>query len=364
MTPPIEIVPFSLGNLPRELQGQLMQDSNSVFLVPSFLRALELEGPGTAKAWTLTAFCGHEPVAYWALIEKKFLAWKALVAPAEPTILKPEYRAETWEALLAFVRRRRPFFFRMATYATLRPTDEDVAILTQHVERLSSSLWHLAPFGTFMMDLTAPRETIWKGVRSRYRRYIKAQEEEDIVFEVSDNPDDAVEFHRLSISTFGRSGIVCAPQTYYRKLLEELLPLGACRLFWARDREGQTLGGAILTLWRGYSTYLHVATRTGLDQGFGKWFLWKIIEQIQGGGAHTLDLGGVSLNPDDHKQDGIRNFKQGFGGHLRTYHGLEAIFAPRTYHFMSKARHLLATSPRILGRDSAGQHARRSQQAE
>lgn len=168
----------------------------------------------------------------------------------------------------------------------------------------------LEPFGTYMLDLTQPREALWGRVHATHRRWIRRAPREGVTVRWGWE-DDA--FLALATVTYARGGKV---NPISRELLRSLRRhLGENLLLAGAYHEEQLVAAVIIPWDSGCGYYLHGASRGG-DGPVGAAHLlhWEVAERLRELGVARYDLGGARRFTEDARLMGIFQFKERFGG--------------------------------------------------
>ena len=186
------------------------------------------------------------------------------------------------------------------------------------------------PFATYLLDLTASEETLWKGLHGKHRNMVRRAQREGLT--VRQDLDLDV-FQSLLNDTYSRGG---ASNRFSRDYLDQLVGHLGPALISIAAYHGKTLQAAALIPFdrqRGY--YLHGAARVGKGSlpGAANLLHWEIIRNLRERNIAAYDLGGVRPETDDPRLKGIFQFKQRFGGTLETCCFWEKITSPFSHLF-------------------------------
>ncbi|MBI1737086.1 MAG: hypothetical protein HYR51_18095 [Candidatus Rokubacteria bacterium] len=161
--------------------------------------------------------------------------------------------------------------------------------------------------GTFVVDLTQPAETLWRGISDRRRARTVTRAGVTVSFTRRPPPGVLEEFFRLHATMAGERGIrPLARPAVARMFADERVLLADCR-----DADGRALVMNIIYLGTDEAFFLYGARATEIPPGAGRLAHWETMLELQRGGYLRYDLGQVaSCDPSD----GIYRFKRSFGG--------------------------------------------------
>jgi lipid II:glycine glycyltransferase (peptidoglycan interpeptide bridge formation enzyme) len=169
-----------------------------------------------------------------------------------------------------------------------------------------------------VLDLTPSKEDLWKEVASRTKTYVNTAPKRNLSFEISDNPESLGEFLKIQAMTAKRQGISMYPESYYRALVNTLMPTGHCKIYFAKTPE-DVIAGALCVDWGDTRYYLFAATNDELNRKAhgAQALMWWLIEDAKQQGLRAFDYGGVvPLDWDHHPWIGHTRFKKNYGGEI------------------------------------------------
>jgi lipid II:glycine glycyltransferase (peptidoglycan interpeptide bridge formation enzyme) len=261
-----------------------------------------------------------EPVAGAQLLLRAIpvVGWHLAYVPRGPVghLDDPAIRDGLGRALRALGRDER--------IATVR-ADPEVESSTPFGEALLADPWRPAPKvqppTTRVIDLTAGEEALRADLKRKHRQYVNKAERGGVTVERLDgsaSPDligpALADFNRIYRSTADRAGFVAREPFYYERVWSLFAPTGRVRLSFA------VLGGErVATIYhftcgdRAVEAYGGM-TDAGADARANYLLKWDAIAQFAREGFAVYDLWGLATG-------GIRQFKEGFGGHEVTYIG-------------------------------------------
>jgi hypothetical protein len=169
-----------------------------------------------------------------------------------------------------------------------------------------------APYGTFIKDLNQPEEALLSEVRKTYRHNIRKAREAGV--EIKSGPEYLANSYHLIESTLKRSG------SSFRTLEEfktKILSLGEYVKIFVAEHNG-VIQGCMVSPFSEHTAYnWYAGSRVEPVLGSMHLLHWEAIRQFRALGVKRFDFQGVRINPEKgSKQEGIKNYKQGFGGRL------------------------------------------------
>jgi hypothetical protein len=194
--------------------------------------------------------------------------------------------------------------------------------------------YFLLPFEKLMIDLragpAAVRRQMNKGHRADISRWDKSLQVE---FVGKDNPEACAEL-------FNRSFVVTHPNAV--QCYNGLIRHGLGEVCLVR-REGVVLGGALLSIYRGYVEYLDAFRIVEDEVPVHTVAVWRAIERFAAKGFEQLDLGVVipasSLHvTSDAKKLSIAKFKRNLGGRIQAFPVFERFFDLKFAEWMLRQR--------------------------
>jgi len=179
------------------------------------------------------------------------------------------------------------------------------------------------PQHSLIVDLTKSEEELRAALSSSHRNTINGTERRELTLRASTDLTDLDAFLALTHATAKDRGITPHPDSYYRTMLEVLLPLGAAKLFLA-EHEGRPVSVSIALDYEGTRGYAH----TGNDPESRKLratapLVWAMMLDAKEQGMTRFDLWGIAPEgaPKGHPWAGFTEFKHAFGGTEIAYSG-------------------------------------------
>lgn len=169
-----------------------------------------------------------------------------------------------------------------------------------------------APYGTYIIDLTLPEETIWNNMSSTYRKNIRSAMKKGV--QINKGIEHLKIAYSLIYDTFKRSALPFMGFDEFNRLI---ISLGNNVKILIADYQGAAQSCTIIP----FSDYCAYAVYGGSIpkpvNGSMKLVQWEAMKECREQGVARYDFVGTRINPDRaSKQEGIMLFKQMFGANL------------------------------------------------
>lgn len=179
-----------------------------------------------------------------------------------------------------------------------------------------------ARWGTYLSDLTRDESTLWKSIDHGARKSVnKARAMGARVVRVTSFSEYATRFDGPYRAVEIAQGRTPNPISVAEVMWDEDQD-GYYRYYIATSAEGETLGTLGMYVFNGVATETSssLAASAYLQKIPAQDLLhWEMMLEAKRAGCHTFDLAGVSPSPADSKAEGIRRFKQKWGGVYSEY---------------------------------------------
>jgi hypothetical protein len=171
----------------------------------------------------------------------------------------------------------------------------------------------VAPYGSYIIDLTKPEDEIWRNIDRIMRQNIKTAIKNSVT--IRDGSDDLEAAHKLVVETFRRSKL---PFMGCQEFIKFVRGLGNHSKILIADHAGVPQSYAVF----GFSDYCAYAIYAGnIDnqlQGANKLLYWEAIRFFKNLGVKRYDFVGARINPEKgSKQESINALKKRFGANLK-----------------------------------------------
>ena len=199
---------------------------------------------------------------------------------------------------------------------------EPVGPAPLHPERLGARRAPMRnPTYTWVLRLDVDESTLRSGLTKGHRGSINAAPRRGIV--VSQRTDDAAveDFLRLLRLTQQRTSMSLLPDSYYRAILDELMPTNDAVLYVATAQE-RAVAAAVGLDFGSTRYYVYAGTdpaARGLSPSAP--LVWQMILDARASGKRWFDFWGVSPPGATDHWSGFSQFKRSFGGELAEHGG-------------------------------------------
>jgi hypothetical protein len=169
-----------------------------------------------------------------------------------------------------------------------------------------------APYGTFVKDLTKPEPALLGEIRKTFRQNIRKAQAAGV--EIKCGPQYLDAAYELVSTTMQRSGSKFKDYAGFKRRVEAL---GEYVKIFVAEHDG-VIQGCMVAPFSQHTAYnCYAGSRPTPVLGSMHLLHWEAIRQFRALGVQRFDFQGVRINPDKgSKQEGISNYKQGFGGEL------------------------------------------------
>jgi hypothetical protein len=169
-----------------------------------------------------------------------------------------------------------------------------------------------APYGTFIKDLKQPEETLTSEIRKTYRQNIRKALAEGVQIRMGMEYLDVS--YSLIADTLKRSKVTFKTLAEFKRMV---LGLGEHVKIFVAEHNG-AIQGCMVSPFSTYSAYnCYSGSRSEPVLGAMHLLHWEAIRRFREWGVNSFDFQGVRIDPEKgSKQEGIANYKKGFGGAL------------------------------------------------
>lgn len=169
-----------------------------------------------------------------------------------------------------------------------------------------------APYGTFIIDLSQPEETLWSNVHSKHRNVIRNAKKKGV--QVVMGMEHLDRAFMLVRDTFKRSALPFMSHDVFKRML---LNLGENVEIFVAEYQGTAEGCAVIPFSSHSAYYVYGGSAREMVTGAMNFLQWEAIRLFRERGVRRYDFVGVRINPEKgSKQAGLQMFKQRFGGQL------------------------------------------------
>jgi lipid II:glycine glycyltransferase (peptidoglycan interpeptide bridge formation enzyme) len=167
----------------------------------------------------------------------------------------------------------------------------------------------VAPYGTLIIDLDQPEETLWGNVHSKHRNVIRNAAKKGV--QIHSGTEHSQTAYKLIMDTFKRSKLPFMDKDAFMKMIVGLGP--SVKVFIA-DYQGEVQGSAVLPFSNYSAYYVYGGSVPEPLTGAMNLLQWEAIRHFRNLGVKHYDFCGVRIDPDKgSKQAGLKMFKERFG---------------------------------------------------
>jgi serine/alanine adding enzyme len=200
------------------------------------------------------------------------------------------------------------------SHVTIDPTVSDPAIAAL----LRSAGWRKTATvqvdRTWAVDLDVPEDTLWSGLRGKWRQYVQKAKRGGLVV-VDAGADGTDDLFRIVVETANRAGFVYRSAATYRLVYESFAAGGRARLLLCRLPGGEAVAALMLIACGGKVVEPYGGmTAAGAESRANYLLKWEAMRSSAERGHKVYDMWGMATS-------GIAQFKQGFGGRQIEYIG-------------------------------------------
>jgi hypothetical protein len=184
-----------------------------------------------------------------------------------------------------------------------------------------------APYGTFRIDLTLPEETLWANIHQKHRNVIRNAMKSGVQVRSGMEYLDAA--YGMVRETLKRSGLGFQSRDSFMRLVSDLRE--NVKVFVA-EHQGVIQGCAVIPFSGHGAYYVYGGSAPETATGAMNLLHWEAIRQLRERGVRSYDFVGARINPEPgSKQEGLKRFKERFGGQFVQGYMWKYSFQPIKY---------------------------------
>jgi hypothetical protein len=169
-----------------------------------------------------------------------------------------------------------------------------------------------APYGSYILDLGRPEQTLWDGLHQKHRNVIRNAMKQGV--QIRTGMEHLQTVHQIIETTLKRSKLHFMSRAALEKFVRGL---GENVKLIVAEHQGVAQGCAVVPYSLHSAYYLYAGSITRPVSGAMNLLNWEAIRLFQSLGVKRYDFVGVRINPEKgSKQAGLRLFKERFGGSL------------------------------------------------
>ncbi len=196
------------------------------------------------------------------------------------------------------------------------------------------------PFGSHIIDLTLPEETLLANMHSKHRNVVRKAAKDGV--EVKNGGAELLgDYCMIDEQTWARSNRKGEGESEYERFVKALPDNTRVYVSYF---EGQPQTGAIIMYNKQMAYYLYGASINHTHNGSGNLLQWEVIKDMQKEGVLKYSFVGCRINVDENsKYYGIQMFKSRFGGELFEGRIFKVIYNQFMYHLFRFAATIKST---------------------
>lgn len=196
------------------------------------------------------------------------------------------------------------------------------------------------PFGSHIIDLTLPEETLLANMHSKHRNVVRKAIKDGVEVKIG-GAELLRDYCVIDEQTWSRSNRKGEGESEYERFVKALP--NNTRVY-VSYFEGHPQTGAIIMYNKQMAYYLYGASINHTHNGSGNLLQWDVIKDMQKEGVLKYSFVGCRINVDENsKYYGIQMFKSRFGGELFEGKIFKVIYNPFMYHLFRFAATIKST---------------------
>jgi hypothetical protein len=170
-----------------------------------------------------------------------------------------------------------------------------------------------APYGSHILDLSQPEESLWGAVHPKHKNVIRSAAKKGV--EVRSGPDLADKAYELIRATFKRSAMPFMGRDSFLKYVHAL---GSNVMVLTAQAGGEVQACAVVPFSEFGAYYAYGGTAANPTTGASNLLQWHAIQHFKSIGVKRYDFCGARIDPaPGSKAAGLIMFKERFGASLR-----------------------------------------------
>lgn len=199
-----------------------------------------------------------------------------------------------------------------------------------------------APYGSYILNLGQPEETLWNNLHQKHRNVIRNAIKKGV--KIQSGPEYLESAYQLVRDSFRRSAkgfmgkMRIGLRMDYDTFKHQVLGLGEYVKVFVAEYEGVMQGCAVIPFSAHSAYYMHGGSISNPLTGATNLLQWETIRLFRELGVRHYDFVGARINPEKgSKVEGIMKFKERFGGQLVQGYMWKFPFSPKKYFLYSLA---------------------------
>jgi lipid II:glycine glycyltransferase (peptidoglycan interpeptide bridge formation enzyme) len=196
-----------------------------------------------------------------------------------------------------------------AGWIRIDPKDEKfLGVIKNNIKyKIRKASHDMQPKEIFVVDISKSEKDLLAEMKPKTRYNIRLAEKKGVKIFCDKSEKNIAEFLRLTQVMAKRNGIVAHPESYYKKMFENIS--GDVLKLYVAEYEGKIIAANLVIFYGETCVYLHGASDDACRSVMAPYLLqWQQIRDAKKSGCIKYDFGGVSFG----KWQGITKFKLGF----------------------------------------------------
>jgi hypothetical protein len=225
------------------------------------------------------------------------------------------------------VRDEKSFLNSVVEYFRCNGADMIIPASTNTIFRTYPDGADAAPYGSYIVDLSQPEETLWSNLHSKHRNVVRNAMNKGV--EIRNGMEYLNTAYELVRGTLKRSRLRFMGYEGFKRFV---ISLDENVKIFVADYQGIMHGCAVIPFSGHSAYYLYGGSIPNPLTGAMNLLQWGAIRHFRGLGVRRYDFVGVRINPEKgSKQEGLMMFKERFGGQLVQGYIWKYSFNPAKY---------------------------------
>lgn len=192
------------------------------------------------------------------------------------------------------------------------------------------------PYGTYLIDLTATEEALFGGLNSSHRRKVRVAAKEGV--KIQEGLQYSRPAYELVRDTFKRSNLGFMSYEAFDRMLKSL---GEYIRILVAEKDGVIQACVVVPFSEARAYYVYGGSIPSPASGATVFLHWETIRHFRALGVKSYDFVGVRINPKKgSKQEGLKEYKERFGGQLLQGYLWKYAFKPLKFSMYNLAARL------------------------
>lgn len=169
---------------------------------------------------------------------------------------------------------------------------------------------------TWVIDLRAGKDALWKKMQGRARTAVRKAEKSGVSIRPADRRGDLDIYYLMHCETYNRTGVSPHPRAYFEAIWRDFLGTGLARI-WFAEHGGKVVAAENFGVYKNAANYWTGASLSeGLAVEANSALQWAAIQWMADAGLEWYETGEAFPQAGKGKAKGLSDFKKSFGGEL------------------------------------------------